>query len=83
MRILKAVKSAFEAIGIFFLIMFGCYYFDHSEGFEVMDYLLSGGIAIFLVWMENKSFRWMADHFEVDECPYCGATLEWEEVENK
>ena len=83
MKILKAIKSTFEALGIMFIIMFGYFLIDDPEEFVLADYLISGAISVFLVWLTNKSFRWMADHGEFEECPWCGAVAEWEEAELK
>lgn len=80
MKILKAIKSTFEALGIMTFIMVLYMYFEQPAEILPRDALIAGGIAVVLVWLQNKSFRYMADHFEVEECPYCGATLEWEEV---
>lgn len=57
------------------------FYIDQPEDFVALDYITVGGVSVFLVWLTNKIFRWQADHFEVEECPWCGATLEWEEVQ--
>lgn len=80
MRLLKAIKSTFEAIGIMTFILTMFLYFEQSAEILPRDVLIAGGVSVFLVWLTNKIFRWQADHFEVEECPWCGATLEWEEV---
>jgi hypothetical protein len=80
MKLLKAIKSTFEAIGMTVFIFLVYSYFE--RGFVLEDLLISAAVSVFLVWITNKAFRWSADHFEVEECPYCGAELDFEEVDN-
>ena len=81
MKLLKAIKSTFEAIGMATFIFVFYAYFDKPSGDVLLEYLLTSvGISVFLVWIVNKSYRYMAEHFEIEECPYCGAELDYEEV---
>lgn len=81
MKLLKAIKSIFEAIGMAAFIFVVYVYFDKPTGNELFNYLLiSFGMGVFLVWIVNRSYRYMAEHFEIEECPYCGAELDYEEV---
>lgn len=78
MNILKAIKSTFEAIGMTVFIYVVYVYFENSEVFLFKEFLLSGVVAIFVVWLSNKALRWMGKHNELEECPYCGAELDYE-----
>lgn len=80
MRLLYSLRSTLEALGLFFIIMLIYYICEQPTDFLPRDYAIAGFISVALIWIENKSFRWMAEHFEVEECPFCGAMLEWEEV---
>ena len=39
--------------------------------------MIALGVAVILVWMQNRAFRIAAEHFELSECPYCGAQLDY------
>ncbi len=82
MKLLKAIKSTFETVGMTVFIFLAYSYFGNPENFVLKDLVISGAVSIFLVWINNKAFRWQAENFEIEECPYCGAELEFEEVSN-
>lgn len=79
MNILKAIKSTFEAIGMMVFIYVVYVYFEDPEVFVLKDFLISGVVAIFVVWLINKTLRYQGEHFQLEECPYCGAELDYEE----
>lgn len=78
MKLLKAIKSAFEAFGMTFFIflMYGCY----DGSFEIKTFLISAGVSIFLVWAINKVFYTQAMNGEVFECPWCGGITPQEDM---
>lgn len=39
-------------------------------------------ISAAVVWLSNKALRFQGEHSELEECPYCGAELEFEKVLN-
>ena len=80
MKLLKAIKSAFETIGMAVVLFFAYGYFDGGFVLEHLFYYLIFSAVV--VWLTNKAFRWQGEHFELEECPYCGAELEFEEVPN-
>lgn len=83
MKFLFAVKSAVEAFGWFFIIMRIYCFAEQPESVEKEIFLYAAIAAFCIVNAGNKFFRWQGENFEIDECPYCGATLEWEEVEEE
>lgn len=79
MKVLKAIKSTFEAIGMACFIFF---VYGYIDGYFVIDNLYySFLISVFVVWLTNKTLRWQGEHYELEECPYCGAELSYEEEE--
>ena len=83
MKLLKAIKSTFEAIGMTVVIFLAYTYFDKPSEEVILDYLFySAVIGVLLVWIINKSYLWMAEHGELDECAYCGAVSDFEEIPN-
>ena len=79
MKLLKTIKSTFEAIGMAVFIYFFYVYAERPEEFLVKEALIAFGVAVLLVWMQNRAFRIAAEHFELSECPYCGAQLDYAE----
>lgn len=77
MVIFKAIKSAFETVGIFVVLsmLYG------TEDMGLLEYSIAGVVALATVILSDGAFKWAAQHFEIEECPYCGAELEYEEVE--
>ncbi len=58
MRLIKAIKSTFEAIGMAVFIYFFYVYLERPEEFLLKEFAISLGIAVFIVWIMNKAFRW-------------------------
>ena len=81
MKILKAIKSTFETIGMAVVVFFTCGYIDGTFVIDNLYYSLLISAAV--VWISNKALRWQGEHFELEECPYCGAELEFEEEPSK
>ncbi len=79
LKLLKTLKSTFEAIGWAVFIYFFYIYLERPEEFLKKEFLVALGIAVLLVWIINKTFRLRAEHFEIEECPYCGAELDYAE----
>ena len=80
MKLLKTIKSTFESIGMAVLIFFVYGYIDGAFVLENLYFCLL--ISAALVWLSNKALRWQGEHNELEECPYCGAELEFEKVQN-
>ena len=80
MKLLKAIKSTFEAIGMAVFIYIVYVYFDRPYGFILKDFLICGAVSVFTVWLINKIIRWQGENFELEECPWCGAELDFEEM---
>lgn len=72
MRTLKAIKSAFEAIGMAVCIFVGYIYFGKPESIGGGDFLLALLFSVILVWLINKIFLHQAMNGEIFECPWCG-----------
>lgn len=80
MKMLKAIKSTFEAIGMAVFIYIVYVYFDRPYGFILKDFLICLAVSIFIVWLINKIIRWQGEHCELEECPWCGAEFGFEEI---
>ncbi len=77
MKSLKTIKSIFEAIGWTVFIYFFYVYVKRPDEFLKKEALIAFGIAVFFVWFTNKVLRYQGEHFQLEECPYCGAELDY------
>lgn len=71
MKLLKAIKSAFESAGIGVFLFWLYAYKAGSFGTE--ELLICFGVGVAVVWITNKTLRWQMKRTEPEECPYCGA----------